>query len=382
MQQQLWEASDLMISREGALEDPVLGVTALNLPSDSFVFDSTPMSGLQLSLRQRIPFPGKLGLKEKLVAEQAHAQNEAYNEHKGTLVALVHVLYYRLALIDEELAITERNKHVLEELAEVVEAKYGVGKGLQQDVLTARLELSGIDEKLVSLMATRASTAAELNTLLNRSTEEPIRVAPALTKMDVGLSLEQLQTMALDSRSLLKDISHRVAGATHRRDLARMGYLPDFTVGLDYRFRHNVAGDPVEGRDFVSASVSMNIPLFFYRKQSKDVGAEQAQLGALRWHLEQARDAVLHEVSDLFHQMKAVEKLILLYDARIIEQASLSLDATRSGYEVDTVDFLTVLDSQKALYDYQIKQARLIYKQKTLMAKLEAAVGVPLHSGR
>ncbi len=44
----------------GALEDPRLAYEASNVPVGDFDFRSTPMSGHQFGLRQKLPFPGLL----------------------------------------------------------------------------------------------------------------------------------------------------------------------------------------------------------------------------------------------------------------------------------------------------------------------------------
>ena len=69
--------------------------------------------------------------------------------------------YYGLAL-----EITARNRQRLEQLAEIAEARYRVGKAMQQDVLQARLQISMLLQRTAALEQQRLTAAARLNTLM------------------------------------------------------------------------------------------------------------------------------------------------------------------------------------------------------------------------
>ena len=62
-------ATKAQIPQAGALPDPMLKLGLLNLPVNSFDFDQEPMTGKQVMLTQRIPFPGILGLKQEVSCE-------------------------------------------------------------------------------------------------------------------------------------------------------------------------------------------------------------------------------------------------------------------------------------------------------------------------
>ena len=51
-------------SQVGTLPDPILSLNAMNLPTDTFSVGQKPMTQLQLTVSQAIPFPGKLSLQE------------------------------------------------------------------------------------------------------------------------------------------------------------------------------------------------------------------------------------------------------------------------------------------------------------------------------
>ena len=60
----LRDAAKERILPAGALDDPRFRYEASNIPTGDFDFDSTPLSGHQLGLSQRLPFPGLLSSRE------------------------------------------------------------------------------------------------------------------------------------------------------------------------------------------------------------------------------------------------------------------------------------------------------------------------------
>ena len=59
-------------------------------------------------------------------------------------------------------------------------------------------------------------------------------------------------------------------------------------------------------------------------------------------------------------------------------QAHQSLDAARAAYQVNKVDFATVLKSYQAVYEYETEFNRLFASYMKTRAELESVVGRPL----
>jgi outer membrane protein TolC len=62
------------ISFAGSLDDPRLGIGVINLPTDSFSFDQEAMTQKKIFIAQKVPWFGKLSLKEQSQALIAGSQ--------------------------------------------------------------------------------------------------------------------------------------------------------------------------------------------------------------------------------------------------------------------------------------------------------------------
>jgi outer membrane protein TolC len=130
-------AAEHRIRPAGALDDPRFGYDASNVPTGDFDFDSTPLSGHQLGLRQKIPFPGLLSNRKNAAKRGFEASNLLFEDRQLLTDGAVESAWAELAFAQRALGITDRNIDLLRQLSATAESKYRVGSGLQQDVLRA-----------------------------------------------------------------------------------------------------------------------------------------------------------------------------------------------------------------------------------------------------
>jgi len=81
----------------------------------------------------------------------------------------VRVGYYRSYVLTRHIETVEANQQLLESLLEIVNARVATGKATQGDVLLGTLELSRLEQQLITLRQQVWSTEAEINRLVNRS---------------------------------------------------------------------------------------------------------------------------------------------------------------------------------------------------------------------
>jgi cobalt-zinc-cadmium efflux system outer membrane protein len=373
-----YEAFEARVPQAGSLPDPMIKATVSNLPTDSWALDRTPMSGIEFMLTQNVPFPGKLGLKKSAARDLARKATEDYESATDFVVSELKQNYYQLYSLQKSVEITQKNKALLEDLAKVASTRYSVGKGLQQDVLKAQVEVSKMTDKLISLEEMRRVVQAKINILLNRNPQNPLGKPEELSFRDLELSEEELQNIALASNPALKGMEFLVRANQSSYRLARREYWPDFSFSVSYRLRDEVKMDPVKGVNFFSASAGISIPLYFWSKQSKKVQEKRLDWESAAQGFESMKNNTKLGVSGLLYSLGRYREEIELYRSAILPQARQSLESAQAAYQVDKVDFLTLLNSQITQYDYEIAYHQALSSYFTTIAKLEQMVGQPL----
>jgi len=374
-----WEMFEHKVLPAQTLDDPRLGFAFSNYPVDSFEANETPMTGKDIQLSQTFPFPGKLGAKGEVAEQQALWYKGVWEDGKLQLAQKVKDAWYRLYFQDKAIAITQKNLDILDDFIRLTETKYEVGTGLQQDVLKAQVERSKLMDRLFTLRQQRATVLADFNTLLNRPAAATPDTSAEPEMTSVVQDLEALQALSQQNRPLYTSYQSLIDRYEKQRKLARLDSYPDFNVWAGYRVREEVRGDPVPGTDFVSAGVSINLPIW-RKKREESVAEADSGIRMARQQYEDFRNRVAFAIHDAYAQMEKNRDLLALFKTGIIPQAQQSFEASLSAYQVGEVDFLNLLDSLMTLYRYQIDYHRVLSDYQRNVAQLEAAVGVPLES--
>ncbi|NOX80892.1 MAG: TolC family protein [Deltaproteobacteria bacterium] len=374
-----YEAMSAIPAQRGSLPDPVLGLAVLNLPTDTFTLDQENMTQVQVALTQRLPFPGKLELREKTAGLEAEAAGQQVKEARLRLRSNVKMTWWDVFYLQQALDIVRSNQELLRSTVAATRTRYEVGKGLQQDVLLAQLELSKLMDREMALVNRLDKKKADLRALLELPSSSRCFALPrpASTDLPVLPPARVLQARAVRLRPVLQSLQKQRAAAGDRVKLADKDYYPDFTAGAAYGFRQDMP-DGRRRADFVSFKLSMNLPVWSSSKQDKAVAQRTGEALALSHKLRAMEDRVRAEVSRDLSEYDSARKQSRFYEDSIIPQAGQTAAAMLKGYQVNKVDFLNVVRAQLALYNYKITYWRMLSRGFKALAALEAATGGPV----
>ena len=370
-------AASHRVDSEGALEDPRLAYEASNVPIGDFDFASTPLSGHQFGLRQKLPFPGLLSSRERAAARSAESSSLLVEDQALVTDAAVERRWAELGFAQRALEITRRNVVLLRKLAATAESRYRVGSGLQQDVLRAQVELTALLQEELGRTEAIEHAEARLVALLDLPAATRLPRTADLELAAASPPLERLLD-SLEARSArLAAARKAVEAAEARVRAAELEGLPDVDVGIGYRLRRSVPGDPVDGDDFLSAGLTIRLPLDRSKWRSR-VAEQRALLRRAQADLRAAR-AELAALTRSAHAalVRAFAEEALL-ETGLVPQAVQSLESSRSAYEVGRIGFLSLLDSQVRLLDAELRLARARADKRGAFASLEAAAGEKL----
>ena len=124
-------------SQAGSLDDPVLRFGLSNVPVNTFAFDEHVGTTKDITFSQKLPFPGKLGLRTDIANKNVGIAEKSHDDLKVKIIRNVKQSYYELCFVLAAIEITKQNKKLLEQFVTIAETKYSVGKGIQQDVIKA-----------------------------------------------------------------------------------------------------------------------------------------------------------------------------------------------------------------------------------------------------
>jgi outer membrane protein, heavy metal efflux system len=363
-------------SQAGALPDPRLTLGALNVPVDTYKFDQEPMTQKQVGISQEFPYFGKRGLREKSAAQEADVAALEVKETRLRLIRDVKSVWWNLSYLDRALEIVQRNREMLRQFVSIAETKYKVGRGLQQDVLLAQLELTKLFEMEIQLRGKRRGQEARLNALLNRPSDMTVHLPSSVTEdlPPPGTEPELLRE-AMEVRPMLLARRSQLEAARARLDLARKDYAPNIMVNAAYGFREGKNANGTDRPDFASLQLSLNLPLYAGAKQSKAVAQRVSELTEREFALQDSQQQVQAEIARNLADYERARTQTELFKAGIIPLASQTVSSMLAGYQVNKVDFLNLIRAQITLYNYEIQYWQTLSEANQTLAALTAATG-------
>ncbi|HLE24893.1 MAG TPA: TolC family protein [Thermodesulfobacteriota bacterium] len=373
-----WEASTKRPSQVSTLPNPTIGVRYMNVSFDRLTLGEDDFTEFGIiSASQEFPFPAKLSLKGKIAKEEAEAEEEFSEATVKRVLADLKEAYYEWYLANKSIEITSKNKELIEKFVKIAEAKYAVGRGIQQDVIKAQVELLGFVERLELLVQKKEVVEARLRSILGRTPDSPIGKPEEVQKSDLKLSLDELYKLTESESPILLAKKNLIERNDQALQLAKKEYFPDFVVDFEWINRGEFTSDGPFA-DMWQVRVGFIVPLYFWRKERFGVEEAVSQLVEMKEEYNNANLNLSFDVKDKYITAKTSEKLLDLYSKGIIPQASLSLESAIAGYEVGNVDFLTLLDNLVTLFNYELAYYTQLAEYQKALARIEENIGVVL----
>jgi outer membrane protein TolC len=355
---QRWEAAKAVIPQVKTLPEPML----------NFGYEKVLDREWRYGVNQEFPFPGKLRLRGEVASREAERMEQEYLAVPLRVIARLKEAFYDLALVQTSLEIVGRNRLVLVDFERTAQARYAVGRGVQQDVFRAQAEISRLLARLATLEQRQTSLRADINRILNRPPADPLGRPPPLQVTALRRSLADLNAL-VDAAPLLRAQVKGVERGDQTIALARREYLPDFAV--DVAGVHN---DTMQ-KDGYEVMLGIKVPLYYATRQRAGVREALAGREAAAQELQAVRQELLFRLTDSFVQAQRAEQLLAILRDAIIPQARLTLESAQAGYAVGTVDFLTLLSSLLTLQENELELHAEITEHEKALARLEEIIG-------
>jgi len=376
--QQEREAARQRIAPAQALDDPMLEAGVINAPLASSPFNREDMTMKMIGLSQRLPFPGKRGLRKDVASKDAEAIEHGYQETVNRVIRDLKLAYFDLGLTFEMTKLVEKNKLILEGFLHLAEEHYKVGQGSQADALKAQTQVSRMQDELLRLARERPVIEAELVRTLGRHASAAALVPVPPHIHEKLLNLESLRETAYAQRPQLLALQSLIARNEKSIDLARRASYPDLDVRFSYGQRDNML-DGTRRDDMVSMTVAINLPVWRGNKIEPRIMESQAlREQALNLHQAQQNEIAAR----LRQQVATVEqnlKSVRLYQTTILPQARLTVESALAAYRVNRVDFLTLLDDQMTVFNYEISLVTAMANYNKALAEIDLLTGKAPH---
>ena len=322
------------------------------------------------TIQQELPGRGKRQLRAAAAEKDVELASAEIGVRARDVIREVQRAYVDLALARKAIEIHLESVGLLRQSADVSTVKYAAGRSSQQDVLKAIVEISRLHEDLVMHEESAAGAMARVNTLLDRDPQTLIGPVDELRERVPVPSSEALQQIAVAQHPELRAAQIGIERAQAVAAVIDREYKPDFFVGGGYMLMPRMAGA-------WTASVGMTWPNAPWSRgrldaQKAEAAADVTAASARQRVVERQIRLAVH---DAYIRVEAAAQRASLLRTTVVPQSQQAMEVSRVAYQGDRVDFLSVVDNQRALLDAQLSYFRALGDRELALADLARAVG-------
>jgi outer membrane protein TolC len=368
-----WQAAATRHPQVTSLEDPMLAATIG--PGTIAPDDGSVEFAYRVEISQKIPFPGKRGLRGASALAEASAAGRDLEDMRLQLVESARSAFYDYYLVARAREVNEESLGLLRKFRENAQTRYQTGLVPEQDMDQADVEIGREQDRQLELEQMRQVAIARINTLMHLPPESPLPPPPKQLALAAPLpEVQVLRTTALARRPDLQALADRIAAEEAALALAHKEFYPDFEPFVMYdRFMGNLT----DNRDLATMlGVRLNLPVYKERRHAVVAEAE-ARLAQRRAELARLTDQVNFQVQEAYARVQRSERSVHLYQDTILPAAERNVKAAQSAYVTAKVPFLSLIEAQRNLVNLRDRYYEALADSVRRRAALDRAVGGP-----
>ena len=311
--------------------------------------------------------------RNQLAAANYRADASRYDRDALELIVTADTAaFYTLVLIlNERIRIAENNLKSAEEVLRIIEGRYRGGSVSRLEVSQQRVAVNNLRGALASLAEQRATALNALAILLGQAPQDLAAPKATLTSLKVPEVSLTPPASLLTARPDIASAEAVLRAANADIGSARAAFFPSLTLGVDSSIAAGSGG--LAG---AATSLASNIlaPIFTGGQLTgnlENVTARQKELAA------QYQKTVLiafQEVEDALAALKSNnEQALLSHDS--VKESQNAYNIAKARFDVGAIDYLTLLETQRSLYQAQDNQISINEAQINAFIQLRKALG-------
>ena len=333
----------------------------------------------RLNLAQVFPWFGTIAARTDAAAAEARAAQQRYETAKLQLFYQVKDAFYEYIYLYRAVEIAQENLDLIRHFEEVVRAKYVTAAAQHLDIIRAQVELAILEDKLKELQELRKPIVARLRAVLNLPGDTVLPWPQIEPTRSFEVDRSELFEILKRRNPQLEAKEFELAAAESRIELAKKRFYPELGVGVDWidTDEARMAGVSDSGKDPVILMFSMNLPIW---RNSYRAGELQARARArgVRHEKQDLENGLAAKVERALYGFEDSGRKVMLYGDVLVPKAGELVGASETAYTAGTIDFLSLVNAQQTLLQYQLQLERTKANNQQRLAEIEMLVGADL----
>ena len=279
--------------------------------------------------------------------------------------------YSQVLSLNDRIRIAEFNLKNAEEILRIIEARFAQGSVSGLEVSQQRVAVNGFRTTLAALVEARSTTANALAILLGRAPQN--LAAPAAELASLRLPQVNLTPPAtlLTARPDIQSAEAGLHAANADIGVARAAFFPSLTLGVDSAIAAGFGG-PASAA--TSLAASLLAPIFTGGALTGNLEGVTARQKELAAQYQKTVLVAFQEVEDALAALKSNNEQAAL-SVESVKESQNAYNIAKARFDAGAIDYLTLLETQRSLYQAQDNQISINQGQLQSFVQLRKALG-------
>jgi len=360
-----WRAAIEQVVRDGTQPTNLALSATANASHGSFAWDRTTFT-LSNDPMADIVWPSKLSAAAERSLEDAMAIGARFRKARNELRRDVLNAVSELALAQELLRLEQANAGLLGTIADLVESRLRTGAASQRELLVAQTDLETSRSQVQSLQTQVEQKRFALNVVMGRHPTDALPADLQVASKNSGIPDDtMLLTTAAQENPDLAAASHETAARKFDLQLAKLGYIPDFSL--------NISADPAGVAQSLGGMIT--IPLLRHEAIEAAIAQADANLRASKAARKQLENDIVGRLASDLIALRDAKRQIDLLESSIEPRVARTIELARADYETGRATLIDLLGLQRSSIDLKRLTAHLRATAAQNTADIEAIIG-------
>lgn len=342
--------------------------------SHDFLFRNEGEYGGSVVLSQEFPITGRIFHQQEVARVDLVLAQAEIDEAERRLAAEVAANFYRLVVLERQIAARTQLIDAEQKLAKVTQARLRAAEVSELDVNTIQLDLRRLQQERARLLNEQLTVTASLNQQLGRAMATPLVIEAARPDIEPLPDQQQAQVQALERRPDLRLAMLEADRANAETALAQSQRWADWTVGVGVQQdRLVIDGAPPQGSSRALA-LSLSIPLPLRHQNQGAIAEAEAHGRQANARIEALKLTIATEVASAYAELLRLAELLRQYQDNLQAIGERNVQLAQRGYAQGLVSILEVTQALRQQGELNVAYLDTLDQYLQALVRLHTAV--------
>jgi cobalt-zinc-cadmium efflux system outer membrane protein len=288
------------------------------------------------------------------------------SDNERTLAFQVASLFINVQLAEATMDFADQDLKSFQKTVEIAQSQFEFGGLSENDNLKIKLQLVQFKQTLEQAQLARIQALDDLRQAVGyESVPRSYDIAGEFAYKPFPLSLDALETRALDYRPDLRAAIQGVTAANSQHSLARANGKQDVTLSVNYSHVNGISG----------STFYVSVPLPIFDRNQGEIARTQFAITQVQEQKKAVEGQALTDVRDAWEGVQTNERVVQVYLSGNLDTSKKSRDISEYAYQRGSASLLDFLDAERSYRATQVGYLQALAAYLTSIEQVRQAVG-------